>query len=492
MQFQIEMMNSGSIKKNVIYQTTADVLSMILPLIASPYISRVIGAEGLGTYSFYYSVAYYFTLIAALGIRNHGSRTIAKSKNDHQKINISFSNLYAIQLISSLICIAFYILFILSQCGYSSKFYATIMLFQVISSLFDISWLYIGLEEFRLTVTVGVTVKLVSFIALFICIKSREDIWIYLLIMSLSVLFNQVALWIPLKKYVSFAKPSISIMASHIKPLFILFLPTIAVSLYKYMDKIMIGVMSNKTQLGFYENAEKVTLLPLTIISSFGTVMIPRISNMIATSKNDNAIKYTQLSSKYIMWLSYALSFGFAATANVFAPVYWGAEFTLCGSLIMYLSSTIPFISFANIIRTQYLIPYERDLDYVFSVSAGAIVNLAINYCLIPRLGAAGAAAATIAAEITVCLIQCVSSRRNLPIGIMFKQTIPFVLFAIIMFAIVFTIGKKMPIGIPSLGLQIITGMGFYCTTSFLYLYKKQDPMLLSMFSLFQSNNKHP
>ena len=213
MQFQIEMMNSGSIKKNVIYQTTADVLSMILPLIASPYISRVIGAEGLGTYSFYYSVAYYFTLIAALGIRNHGSRTIAKCKNDHQRINISFSNLYAIQLISSLICIVFYILFILSQCDYNSRFYAIIMLFQVISSLFDISWLYIGLEEFRLTVTVGLTVKLVSFIALFICIKSREDIWIYLLIMSLSVLIKQVALWIPLTKYVSVPKPSISIMA---------------------------------------------------------------------------------------------------------------------------------------------------------------------------------------------------------------------------------------------------------------------------------------
>ena len=482
------MKTSNTIKKNVIYQVSADVLSMILPLIASPYISRVIGAEGLGTYSFYYSVAYYFTLIAALGIRNHGSRTIAKCKNDHQRINISFSNLYAIQLISSLICIVFYIIFILSQCDYSSRFYAVIMLFQVISSLFDISWLYIGLEEFRLTVTVGLTVKLVSFIALFICIKSREDIWIYLLIMSLSVLINQVALWIPLKKYVSFAKPSISIMASHIKPLFILFLPTIAVSLYKYMDKIMIGVMSSKIQLGFYENAEKVTTLPLTIISSFGTVMIPRISNMIATSENDKAIKYTKLSSKYIMWLSYALSFGFAATAQTFAPIYWGNEFKICGSLIILLSITIPFISFANIIRTQYLIPNERDLDFVVSVSLGAVVNLAINYFLIPQSGAVGAAIATIAAEITVCLIQCISSRKQLPLGAIVRQSFPFLAFGAAMFVIVFTLGVKMSTSITALGIQVIIGVGIYCTLSLLYLYTTNDPILRACFSTLTRN----
>lgn len=472
------MNQSSKLKKNVIYQTTADVLAMVLPLIASPYISRTIGAEGLGTYSFYYSIAYYFTLIAALGMRNHGSRTIAKSRNSQYTINVAFSNLFATQVISSITCILIYIMFLLSIKEPVSRFYATIMFFQVLSSLFDISWFYIGLENFKLTVTITSFVNLISFSAIFIFIKSADDIWIYLLIMSLTVLAGQLGLWIPLRKYVSFTRPDVSIMTSHLKPLFILFLPNISVSLYKYMDKIMIGLLSSKAQLGFYENAEKVTTLPLTIISSFGTVMIPRISNMMVNHEQNMAKKYTKISALYVMWLSYALTFGFIATAKTFAPIYWGTEFIQCSTLIMILAVTIPFISFANIIRTQYLIPNEKDVDFVVSVTLGAAINLAMNYFLIPRLGAVGASYATIAAEITVCLIQCISSRKHLPLGIMIIQTLPFMFFAIIMFAVVFNIGEVMTIKISTLAIQVIIGICIYCVTSFLYLYKVNDPIM--------------
>ena len=270
-------------------------------------------------------------------------------------------------------------------------------------------------------------------------------------------------------------------MAKHIKPLFVLFLPTIAISLYKYMDKIMIGMLSDKVQLGLYENAEKVILLPLTIISSFGTVMIPRISNMLAGDDRDNTIRYTKLSTFYVMCLAYALTFGFAATAQIFAPVYWGAEFTLSGTIMMGLSLTIPFVSFASIIRTQYLIPAERDREYVWSVFGGAISNLVLNTLLIPKLGAMGATIGTIAAETVVCIMQCVSVRKMLPLWKMIRQSIPFLFFGISMFAVVYTMGIRMGTGIVTLLVQIAVGVIIYVAETAIYLTAIKEPLFISM-----------
>lgn len=477
-------------KKNIAYQTTFDVISMVIPLLTSPYLSRVIGAEGLGIYSYHYTITYYFNLLAALGMRNHGNRAIAKCRDNQKELDATFSNLFAIQATTSVICLILYIAFTLLISKPSERLYNIIMLLQVISSLFDISWFYFGTENFKFTISVNAIVKALNFIAIFVFVKTRDDLWLYFIVMSLGILISQITLWIPLKKYVSIVKPQFSKMSLHFKPLFVLFLPTIAVSLYKYMDKIMIGIMSNKSQLGFYENAEKVTTLPLTIIASFGTVMIPRISNMLANNEQKDSIRYTKASSLYIMALAYALAFGFASTGHVFAPVYWGDEFALSGSIIMSLSITIPFISFANIIRTQYLIPNERDKEIVISSTFGAIINLIINTLLIPSMGAKGATIGTIAAEITVCCIQCLSVRKNIPLWEMFRQSIPFLIFGGTMFAIVYWIGETHPTTVFTLFTQILLGILIYCVESVIYLWKKKDSLLLSLIN--RINPKRP
>ena len=150
-------------------------------------------------------------------------------------------------------------------------------------------------------------------------------------------------------------------MQVHIKPMLILFIPAIAISLYKYMDKIMLGgLLGSKEQLGFYENAEKVINMPVTIISSFGTVMLPKMSNLAIRSDKTEARKYMSVSMKYIMCLAFALAFGIAGIGTTFAPMFWGDKFYTSGVLIMELAVTIPFISFANVIRTQYLIPTKQ------------------------------------------------------------------------------------------------------------------------------------
>lgn len=473
-------MKQSSIKMNFVYQLLYDVLIMILPFFTSPYIARVIGAEGLGIYSYYSSIATYFVLFSVLGLKNYGNRTIARCRDNSEELNKTFSNLLCLHLLISLVCSVVYL-----GCALTSdsreRIYVLIMTLQVLSGMFDISWFYFGIERFKLTVSINTVIKFLNLFCVFTLVKSQADLWVYCLIMAAGTLLSQVALWFPLRKYVKFVAPSLRGMFVHLKPMLILFVPSIAVSLYKYMDKIMIGSVSSKIQLGFYENAEKVINIPITVITSFGTVMLPKMSNMLAVKDQSESRRYLKVSMLYVMWMAYALAFGLAGVASVFAPVFWGTEFRLSGSIIIGLSITIPFMSFANVIRTQFLIPSGKDREFLVSVVSGAVVNLIINALLIPSMGSVGATIGTIAAEITVCIIQCFSVRKEIPLLSYFKQSVFFIAVGIVMMLLVHGIGIFVGETVIALFIQVICGGIVYITISGLYFWKTKEETFINM-----------
>ena len=284
------MKSQTSIKKNFIYQMIYQILIIILPFVTSPYIARTIGAEGLGTYSYSYSIAYYFVLFSMLGLANYGNRAVAQCRDNQKNLNETFSNIVTLHIAFSFICCVVYILYVFFLAN--EKLYAGIQFTYVLSGLFDVSWFYFGIEKFKLTVTRNIIIKILNVVCVFVFVRNANDLWKYCAIMAVGMLISQISLWFPLNKFVAFQKPTWKKMKPHIEPLLILFIPAIAVSLYKYMDKIMIGAMSNKTQLGFYENAEKVINIPLTIITSFGTVMLPKMSNLVASHNREKTNQY--------------------------------------------------------------------------------------------------------------------------------------------------------------------------------------------------------
>ncbi|PFN80597.1 flippase [Bacillus sp. AFS076308] len=472
-------MQQSSVKKSFFYQMIYQILVLILPFVTSPYIARVLGAEGVGVYSYTYSIAYYFVLFALLGIANYGNRTIAKCRDDQSKLNSTFSNLVYVHIIISLASFSVYCIyaFFIS----TDSVYAVIQGVYILSALFDISWFYFGIEQFKLTVTINIIIKIANVILVFMLVNNSTDLWKYFLIMSIGTLVSQLALWMPLKMYVGFTRPNIREMKSHVKPLIVLFIPAIAVSLYKYMDKIMIGFLSNKAQLGYFENAEKVINIPMSIIASFGTVMLPKMSNL-ATSDNKKAVeRYMSLSMQFVMCLAFALTFGLAGVGTVFAPVFWGKEFELSGIIIMGLASTIPFVSFCNVIRTQYLIPNCKDREYLLSVLMGSIVNLVLNALLIRRLGAIGAMIGTIVAEVTVCFIQSFMVRKELPLLAYIKSFIFFAGTGALMFGIVYKVGSSLGIHITTLFVQILCGAAFYLLLAVVYFIFTKNEIFLNI-----------
>lgn len=475
-------MKETSVKRNFIYQMFYEIFVIILPFITSPYIARVIGAEGLGIYSYSYSIAYYFILFSMLGLKNYGNRAIAQSRYNTEKLNETFSNILALHIVVSTLCTVVYFVYVCNL--QHDRLYAFIQGFFVLSALFDISWFYFGIEKFKLTVTRNIIIKIINVICVFAFVKSKDDLWIYCMIMAVGALISQLTLWIPLRHYVKIVKPEQTQMRRHLKPMLILFIPAIAVSLYKYMDKIMIGSLSNKAQLGFYENAEKVINIPLTIVGSFGTIMLPKMSNLVSSTNKKEVSRYLSLSMEFVMCLALALAFGLAGVAKVFAPVFWGNEFIMSGTIIMGLSITIPFVSFANVIRTQYLIPNARDNEYLGSVIAGAVINLFINWILIPSYGAMGATVGTIVAELTVCFIQSFTVRRQLPLIQYIKRFVSFFVIGILMFIIVNYIGA-LGSSMATLIAQIAIGAIIYCCMSLLVFFKRKNEVVLSILNRF-------
>ncbi|WP_270832527.1 flippase [Faecalibacillus intestinalis] len=431
----------NTVKKNIIYNSLYQILIYIIPLITTPYISRVLGAEKIGVYSYANSIAYYFAMFIILGLNNYGNRTIAKVNNDKDQLSDAFINIYSMQFIVGVIVLFIYIFYVIFIS--SNKLMAAIFIIYIISSLIDINWFYFGMEQFKLTVMRNTFIKLATTVSLFLFVKTKTDIYLYALILCLGSLFSQIFLWSQISKFIILKKPTARKIISHIKPNFILFIPVIAISLYKIMDKIMLGILANKTEVGYYESSERLINIPIGLITALGTVMLPRITNLMANNENEQAKKYLNISLEFALAVSSALSFGIMAVSDIFVPIFYGTGFEKCVTLFCILMPSTIFLAAANVLRTQFLIPKLKDKIYIISVFTGAFVNLIINVMLIPQYYSIGAAFGTLFAEASVCIYQFYKTRMEVSYSKGLKRGFMYVLIGAFMFLMVKSIDFK-------------------------------------------------
>lgn len=480
----------SSLKKNLAYNVAYQILVIILPLITAPYVSRVLGADGLGTYSYIFSIVTYFGLFGMLGIANHGNRSVALVRDNRQKVSEAFSNTYIIQLCTTVIALLLYFLFI--YCWFSGdKTIAYIESIIVLSYVLDITWFFFGLEQFAVTVTRNAIIKIATVVAIFIFVRFREDLWIYALIMSCGMLFSQIYLWLRIRKYADFCKPSWSQVKSNIKPVLMLFIPAIAYSIYKLLDKVMLGAMSSMSQVGLFDNAEKIINIPSSLITAFGTVMMPRITVLLGTGDEHRISYLNKISVRYFTLLVVGAAFGLAGICNVLAPVYFGSEFVGSAPIIAGLGFSLIFVTWANVIRTQYLIPNKLDKPYVISSVIGALANLAVNIILIPKFAGIGAMIGTIIAEFTVFFVQLILVRRSFPMSQYLQPVLFLFPIGMIMFAVVYWIGAYMGNTIITLIIQILVGGFLYLSGSMVYLKVIHDEFFEKLTSRIFHHGRH-
>lgn len=470
-------MKKSNTKVNLLYNMIYQILIIILPLITTPYIARVIGVEGVGIYSYWHAIALYFVYFSMLGISNYGNRSIARVRDDVDARNEMFSSIYTLQLITSSIVITIYIIYVFCFVS-TNRNVALLVIFHVLSAMFDISWLFFGLEEFKITVIRQIFIRVATLVLIFTFVKTKDDLGLYIFIMSIGYFVSALILWGLAWKRVSWKRVSWKKVFNHLKPCLVLFIPIIATSIYRVMDKIMLGTFTSMEVVGYYESAEKLLTIPMGLISSFSAVMMPKMSNLLGKGEEKAAKNLFNTSMEMAMCIGIAIAFGIVSISKEFIPIFFGEGYEASIYLTNWLAISIPFISWANIIRVVYLIPAEKDKIYLRSIILGAVLNVVCNFILIPKVGAMGAVMGTLLAEGSVAIYQTVKVRNYLEVKRYVKQLCIFMIFGSIMMGVVYLVSQVINPGIVALIIEVACGGIVYVGCSFSYLIIKNPTLI--------------
>lgn len=421
----------GNYLLNLFYQ----ILVIALPLITTPYVNSVFQPEVLGSYTYTQSYVTYFTLLGCIGIGLYGQREIAYVQDDMEKRSKLLWELVCLKAITITITLICYLCFVGIYQSYIPLF--LIQCIDIIANLFDINFFYQGMENFKRIVSRNILVRIIGIICVFTFIKHESDLLLYVWIQSLSLLGGNLLMWVSLKKYIVKVQQRLDIK-KHFKPTLVLFLPQIAVSIYTVLDRTMIGLLSDTAQCGLYEQAQKIVKLALTIVTSLGTVMLPRIAAMYSQDAKDKIVEYIYTSLRFILMIAIAMTFGLIAIADNLIP--WFLQESYLGSIpILRISAPLCIlIGISNVIGLQFLLPTKQQRAYTLSTIFGSLVNVVVNFLLIPALLASGAALASVVAEGAVTFTQLYFAREHISFMKVIKGCKLYVVAAIMMFMVVY------------------------------------------------------
>ena len=454
-------MQQKSVTKNYIYNLTYQILILILPLVTTPYISRILGAQNIGIFSFTTSISAYFILFGSLGIALYGQREIAYVQNNKQEYSKTFFEIVLLRILTIFISLLFfYFVFVIGNNDY--KIYYKILVLEIVGNCIDISWFFQVLEEFKKTVIRNIFVRIIGVLCIFTFVKHEGDLVIYFIIYTLSGILGNCTLWLYLPKYLTKINVKKLEIFKHLKPTLMLFIPQIAIQVYTLLDRTMLGFLeTNISEVGYYEQSQKIQKIIkilLAVITSMGTVMLPRISNNFANGEKESINEYIKKSFNIVFLLAFPMIFGIIAISQRFVPVFFGDGFEKVGLLMKVISPIILIIGMSNVVGMQYLLPTKRQKEFTISVICGAIINFVLNFILIMQFKSIGASIATVIAEITVVIVQIYFIRKEFDIKNIIKISKNYLISSIIMFIICTIVINFIYSNVISILIGVITG----------------------------------
>lgn len=409
------MQKQKSIKVNFMMNVILTLSSFIFPLITFPYVSRVLLPVGTGKVSFATSLVSYFTMFAQLGVPIYGIRACAKVRDNREELTRTAQELLIINIIMdviSYILLALALIFV-PRLHDDRLLYIIVSLTIVLTSI-GMEWLYKALEQYTYITVRSIIFKFIALIAMFLLIHSEEDYVIYggitILAASASNIFN----FVNVHRYIDLKPVGNYNFKKHLKPIGIFFAMSCASTVYLNLDTVMLGFIATEEDVGYYDAAVKIRKVLLSVVTSLGTVLLPRASYYVEHGLLDAFKKITKKAINFVFLLSAPMTvyFIFFAQESVFllsGRAYAGSILPM--QLIM---PTLFFAGVTNITGMQMLVPIERENIVLYSEIVGAIVDVIINAVLIPRFASAGAAIGTLVAEIAVLIVQYVALRKDI------------------------------------------------------------------------------
>lgn len=405
-------MANKSIKKNFLFNLIYQILILVAPLFVTPYVSRILGVSGIGEYSYASSIVAYFTLFAVLGTTLYGQRSIGYVQQNIEERSRIFWEIFIFRLVTCAITLGAYSVYLFVFVAKSQRVIALILTLNILNVMFDISWFMQGMEEFGKTASISIVFRILHIVSVFVFVKTASDLWKYVLFsVGFSVIGN-IVLWLVLPKYICKVKGIKPF--KDIKSIIQLFLPTLATQIYTVLDKSMIGWFANNyDENGYYEQAEKIVKIAVTVVTSLGVVMIPRIARCFKEDDFNQVKYYIYKSYRFVWMMAIPIMFGLIIVADVFVPVFFGEGYEKCSVLIMIMSGLTIAMGLGHVTGLQFFVPTERQNVLTITYIIGAALNVTLNLILIPLYSSIGAAIATIIAEFGVAISGLIYVRKK-------------------------------------------------------------------------------
>jgi len=406
-------MAQRSLKVNWFYNTLLNVLKILFPLITVPYISRVLAPEGVGLFNFANTYVSYFAMLAALGIPTYGIREVARVREDKDALQRLVNQLFSITVFTTAAISVLY----LASIFFIPKLSADLAVFLVIGFVLyltpiSIDWFWFGEEDFKFVTLRSLIIKTICTVCLFVFVKTRQDLLIYVIIMVLNGVVNNI--WNFVRMWRSGIHPRVVTtgLRQHMAPTLTLFASAVAISVYTLLDTVMLGFMREYEEVAYYTNAANISKMIVAIVTSLSAVTMPRVSSYLNAGDRESINRIADKSLSFIVFLVFPAAVGLCCLAREFVPLFYGPMFMGTVLPLQIMSFVIVAIGLNNLAGMQMLVGLGHDKQYLRAIVVGAALNFIGNCMLIPRLGATGASMTSVAAETVILVVMLYYVRK--------------------------------------------------------------------------------
>lgn len=454
-------MKQPSIKTNWIYNVCNKLISYIVPLIVTPYVSRLFGAEGIGIYSYTTANVTYFVLFCMLGIEGYGQRLIAINRDNQEETSRLFWELAILHAVTSLVSLVSY--GVLIVCFSRYRTYYLINFITVFAAVIDFNWFFVAYERFKFISMRNCILKILTLVLTFGLVHTKQDLALYIGINVISVFFANFFSLLGLRRYIKRIPMRELHWRRHVKEVVIYFVPTMAASVYSILDKSVINwITGSEAENGYYEQAYKIMLVINAFVHSLETVSAPRMSNLFVNGTEKEFRERLNYSVRIMLLMAIPCAFGVAAIAPTLIPIFLGSGFDRVVSILYVFMPLVIIIGFSVYLDGLYLVPSGQRGKSAIAVCIGAACNVILNIVFIIRWGAFGAAIATLLTEGIVTSIMMYLSRKMIEGQLVLKEAIRYGFMGFIMFIVIRCVSLISVSPIWSLLLQVSVGICCY------------------------------
>lgn len=455
-------MNKKSLTKNGAWYLIYNVLNILFPFLTGIYVARVLLPATIGIVAAAQNFATYFVILAFLGIPTYGMREISKIRDDKEKLNKLYSELFLINLISTVIFSLTYYIIILAIPGYHNNLllYGLVGLAIIFNALNN-TFLFDGLEEYKYISIRNIVFKIVSFVILVLFVKGEDDYLIFAMINVIGTAGNYILNILYSRKIVKFSFKNLN-LRQHMKSILYLVMVNLAIEIYTLVDVTMLNIFSSEEHIAFYSYASKINKMLLQIVNTFTYVLVPRIAYHYHQKQFKEFNDLLTKALKLIVIVALPMIIGIQFVSQYLLTTLYGSAYISSAYCLNILSLTLLISPLGYLLGSRTLLVSGQEKKMIYAVFSGAIVNVIGNLILIPQFNEYGAATASIIGEICVCVVYLLLGRKIYSLNNYKVDILKIIIANFVMFLTLFFVSNLNMSSLMKLILEVTTAVISY------------------------------